>query len=405
MPLTRWQARATLQDVWDGIRFQPGRAALSFFAIAIGMVSLTVLLAVLGGLSDRSHKLIEEFGAGVFAVTARPDAPAAAGGSLRERHAALIAANQPECRVAASRRFDWRAPGSDDAVAVLAVEAAMLEVRGWTVLRGRFLDERDVRGVERNAVITRGLSDRRGWDVGQVVALMGIPFTIVGVVDAGAAPAEAEGGGSRLLAGEQAAYVPLRSARLWQDREPARASDVDAVFVRVPAGGDLEQVRGEVEQLLSAPDLRVRGLDWVTPDVLLRGVRRLQAMIGITVGSIAVLCMLLGGTTLMSLIVANVRDRVPEIGLRRALGAEPWEVALLFVLESCLLTGAAALAGTVLTHAALGAAQGQMAMPVRLGLASFLGPIALAIVFGAVFSYMPARIAARIAPAEALRDE
>ncbi len=405
MQLSRWQARATLQDVWDGVRFQPGRAALSFFAIAIGMISLTVLLAVLGGLSERSRRLIEEFGAGVFAVTARADASPASGGSLREAHAALIAANLPGCRVASARRFDWRPPGSEDAVAVVAVEAPMLDVRGWTVLRGRFLDAHDLRAVERHAVITRGLADRRGWDVGQVVALMNLPFTIVGVVEAGAAPAETEGGGSKLLAGEQAAYVPLRTARLWQDREPARISDVDAVFIRVPEGGDLERVRADVERLLSAPDLRVRGMEWVTPEVLLRSVRRLQAMIGITVGSIAVLCMLLGGTTLMSLIVANVRDRVPEIGLRRALGAEPWEVALLFVLESCLLTGAAALAGTALTHLALGATQGQMAMPVRLGAATFLGPIVLAIVLGAVFSYMPARLAARIAPAEALRSE
>jgi hypothetical protein len=50
-------------------------------------------------------------------------------------------------------------------------------------------------------------------------------------------------------------------------------------------------------------------------------VRRLQSTIQVTVGSIALLCLVLGGTTLMSLMVANVRDRVTEIGLRRALGA------------------------------------------------------------------------------------
>ena len=47
----------------------------------------------------------------------------------------------------------------------------------------------------------------------------------------------------------------------------------------------------------------------------------------------------------MSLMLANVRDRVGEIGLRRALGARARDVAALFVLEACLVTLAAAAAG------------------------------------------------------------
>ena len=60
--------RATLRDIWDGVRAQPGRVGLSFMAICVGITALTVLVAVLGGLEERSRLMVQEFGVNVFAV-------------------------------------------------------------------------------------------------------------------------------------------------------------------------------------------------------------------------------------------------------------------------------------------------------------------------------------------------
>jgi putative ABC transport system permease protein len=158
-------------------------------------------------------------------------------------------------------------------------------------------------------------------------------------------------------------------------------------------------------ELLTQPDQRVSGLAWITPESLLHRIRRLQRTIRLTVGSIAVLCLLLGGTTLTSLMVANVRDRVTEIGLRRALGATSRDIAVLFVWEACLVTAAAAVIGTAATHLVLLLGRRGLPVPVHLGLVTLLVPVVVSLALGSASSYWPARSAAAIAPSEALRNE
>ena len=107
----------------------------------------------------------------------------------------------------------------------------------------------------------------------------------------------------------------------------------------------------------------------------------------------------------MSLMIANVRARVVEIGLRRALGATARDIVALFVVEACVVTAVAGLAGVAGSHILLLLARSSFSVPVTLGYASTILPLLAALVLGAAFAYWPARIAAAIAPSEALRND
>jgi putative ABC transport system permease protein len=120
---------------------------------------------------------------------------------------------------------------------------------------------------------------------------------------------------------------------------------------------------------------------------------------------VALLCLVLGGTTMMSLLVANVRDRMTEIGLRRALGAMPADVAALFVMEGCLITGSAALVASTLAHLLLWLFRPLLPVPVHLTVWTWFVPVVVSLGMGVLFSHGPARMAARIQPADALRAE
>jgi putative ABC transport system permease protein len=390
-------------DVWDGIRSQPRRTGLSFLAVALGMTVLSILLASLGGLQARSDDLIRELGVQVLAVL-----PAGGNGpdeGLNEKHAALLAANLADCRVAAVKRFQTVLPPGDRTAVVLATDDNLATVRSWPVVRGRALDARDLRCNERHALISTALRDAMGWDVGGVATIMNQPFTVVGVVEAAAGPLESSGTAVALGSGEYVVLVPRGVARTWLDRDQADRDAVDAIFVRAPEATALPRVLAASQRLLSAPDLRTGGVSWVTPAGLVRGIRRLQFTLALTLGGIAVLCVLLGGVTLASLMVASVHDRLTEIGLRRALGAEPRDIARLFVAEGALVSGAGALAGSVVAHVVLPLIRVYVPIPLRLDALTFILPIGLAVILGLAFSYVPARRAARIAPAEALRSQ
>jgi putative ABC transport system permease protein len=120
---------------------------------------------------------------------------------------------------------------------------------------------------------------------------------------------------------------------------------------------------------------------------------------------VALLCLALGGTTLMSLMLANVRDRIPEIGLRRSLGAMPSDIAMLFVAEGCLVTAGASAAGIAAAGAVAALGAGAFPAPVTLGGTAVLIPALASVGLGAIFSWWPARMAARLPPAEALRND
>lgn len=384
------------RDVRDGLRAQPGRAGLSLLAIAVGMVALTVLLAVLGGLRARAAQLGSDFHADVFAIVS-----GGRRGDLARQDVDALRAGLGPGVVSGVRNDAMRGP-DEASIAVLASDGRLRPARGWGMAAGRFLDDRDEQQAARNAVVSVALGARYGWTPGTVVRVHGVPFTVVGIVRSTATPLNT---GPGPASGDLALFVPWTSARHWCDS----ADELRRVDVVYAAAGATARLAGAVERARRLVDGRAPGrsqqLQWVTQDVILEGVRRLERVIVWTAGAVACLCLLLGGTTMMSLMVANVRDRVVEIGLRRALGALPGDVAALFVAEALVLTAGSAVVASGFTHLALRLAAGRLTIPLQLNLASFLWPVAIAMLLGALFAYWPARLAARISPADALRAE
>jgi putative ABC transport system permease protein len=120
---------------------------------------------------------------------------------------------------------------------------------------------------------------------------------------------------------------------------------------------------------------------------------------------VALLCLILGGATLMTLMMANIRDRIAEIGLRRALGAMPGDIASLFVIEACVITGSASLAGTVTAALLIVLGRGHTTLVFDLNIITLATPVIISLLLGVVFSYIPARMASHISPADALRND
>jgi putative ABC transport system permease protein len=403
--LLRYADKPMLRDLFDGIRAEPARVALSFMAVAIGIIALVLLLAVLGGLREKSRLLVRELGANVFAVL-----PGIAGESgqkqgLEEKHAALLARNLPGCAISVMRRYELDAPGVGEKIGIVAADESLAAVRGWTMRRGRFIDRVDVQRGDRNAVVSTPLAELKRWKVGDVVSLEDTPFRVVGIIEPGIAASEGGLGEERLGVGENVLFVPKTAPFPRRGERREMSHRADAVFVQVPLNSDVHKALAVARNLFSPPAFGSGRISWMTPESLIQGVRRLQSSVRVAGGSVTFLCLVLGGTTLMSLMVANVRDRVVEIGLRRSIGATALDIAKLFVLEACAVTSAAALMGMLTASSILLLVQKKFSMLVSIGVTGMILPFVLSVALGVIFSYWPARMAARISPAEALRNE
>jgi putative ABC transport system permease protein len=101
--------------------------------------------------------------------------------------------------------------------------------------------------------------------------------------------------------------------------------------------------------------------------------------------------------------LGSVNARIGEIGLRRAVGARPQDIAWLFVAETAVTTLGGGSLGVLLGMAGARALANHLKMGPVFSWTAVLVGLALAIATGALAGVLPARRAARLAPAEALR--
>lgn len=395
--------REMLADAIEGFKAAPGRLLVMGMALFIGSSALALLLATVGGLNRQARDMVREFGVNVFAVS--PDRQARSGANLTMAQVELARAGMPGRVVSAVSRRDAPFGHEGRPIAVWQTDEHLARVRRWALREGRFFDAADIEQMARVAVISDGLSRRWGVRAGDHVRLRNTPYEVIGVLAEGEGMvAREEPDAETAPAGELAIYLPWSTPSYWSN-DARRWNQVDTIYVQSAGADGVARDMATCRALLEAePSLR-GALTWVSQGQLLARVRRMQQVIYWTLGSVTLLCLVMGGTILLSVMTGNVRDRIPEIGIRRALGATRREVAQIFILEAAALTSMAGVLASALVHGALLAWRARLPMPVAFGAGTLFWPVLVSVLVGVACSYLPARMAARIAPSEALRNE
>ncbi len=120
---------------------------------------------------------------------------------------------------------------------------------------------------------------------------------------------------------------------------------------------------------------------------------------------IAIITLIVGGIGIVNILLVSVTERIREIGIRKALGAQKKDIVLQFITESIIMTGISGLMGIVLGIIAGGIISSLIKIPpivdAKVIILAFLGSVALGLIFGVY----PAKRAADLDPIESLRYE
>jgi len=119
---------------------------------------------------------------------------------------------------------------------------------------------------------------------------------------------------------------------------------------------------------------------------------------------IAVVALLAGGLVIMNLMLIAVAQRTHEIGVRRAVGARRADIGRHFLLEALLIALGGGTAGIALSAGASAVIAALDVAPVAITPLPFVAALVACSLLGITFGVPPARRAAAVDPATALRE-
>jgi putative ABC transport system permease protein len=391
------------------------RSALTVLGMIIGVAAVITVLAVGAGSQQRIIEQIQSLGGNLLLVVP---------GSARSEGAHLGSGTRPTLTVADAEAIREALPGIVAAApsifasaqvvrgnlnwgtTVQGITSDYLTAREWPVVRGRPFTQTDVdRGTKvtlLGATVVERLFPHED-PVDQIIRIRDIPFTVIGVLDRkGQSAAGADQDDKAMIPLTTAAARVIGSSRL-------RVDSVQYIMVKARDDALLEPTRDELRRLLRQ---RHRLTDDAPDDFIIRNLADVQAsreaaagVLSFWLAAVASVSLVVGGISIMNIMLVSVTERTREIGLRLALGARRRDIRSQFLIEAVLLSLVGGTIGFIL-GTGLSLAIGYIAdLPVLIEPWTILLAEAFAAAVGITFGLYPAVKASHMEPIEALRTE
>ena len=281
---------------------------------------------------------------------------------------------------------------------VLGVSPDYQFIRNLLVPYGRFFDQTDEdRHIYCADVTETFAKERYGSDeaaVNQQFEISGIPFTIIGVFKE-----SVDDFGESEIA-DQTILIPISVARYFQNTD-----NVKQIYFSMRSMDEVPSADKEIVRIVSAhhrPNSVYKTMDLREVLTVARKISNIMTAVLVLVAAVT---LAVGGVGIMNIMLATVRSRIREIGIRKALGATRREIKLQFLAEAVIISLAGGIIGTLVGLMLPLSVRVFTEYNLPISYWSIVIALASAMFVGIVFGTVPATRAAQMDPVESLKYE
>lgn len=267
------------------------------------------------------------------------------------------------------------------------------DIKGLEIMLGRGIQYADSEYRLRNCVIGTYIANELFGTtnaLGEQVKINGINFTVVGVLE--------ETGDSKEASADDIILVPHTMAQ-----KITSGFSMGTYIFNAASKEVSNQAQTLIEEYLFKVFSSENAYRVSNMSEMIDSVNEMTASMSLMLACIAGVSLLVGGIGIMNIMLVSVTERTREIGIRKSLGATPWDIMSQFVVEaitvSCLGGIIGILIGIIGSYGAaalmdMGASVSGGAIAISFTVSAFIG---------VAFGYFPAKKASRLNPIDALR--
>lgn len=392
--------RESLKMSWKNITHNKLRSFLTILGIVIGVTAIIALITIVQGVINNVNQQFESVGANTIVVQAY-GTPLKQGLSDKDLEALQDIDGIVGFAPTVTATIDIPNKGNiAESIVLDGKNEVYFRRNPDVVVEGRGINILDIENRNRVCVISREMEQKLFMSesgINQTITIDGVRYTVVGITDT---TGKLDSVMTTMANNNEVIMIPYTNVMYLSG-----AKNVMAVELYMDAAANSTNVVDSIKSYLNgAFNYKEDSYAVIEMNSLLDMMKSMQGMMQTMLAGIASIALLVGGIGIMNMMLVSVTERTTEIGLRKALGAEPRTIQIQFLMEAVMLS---LLGGFIGLALGLGLSIGAAALIgydfVLSGSAIGLG-VGFSAAVGIVFGFTPAKKASELNPIDALRS-